>query len=477
MIEGHGGPHAQVDPPTLAEVLTAPWVSIWRPEEAGRRMALARGWAVLLSLLMASVVAVIGSAPITFWDRITEWHWLSQSPGIVKETHTLAEAWDDWVEYDFTQLPWAVFGTILYVALISVLGAFLVWPRVLFAGKLRPSLDLAGRAVTATSGAFIVLAAAMKVAGVLATDRMYELQLSGAAPWDGRARPDDVLAAVWTGLSWLCAPIWFVWAARAARGARGVLATLEKSPTCEGCGYALTHQSESGRCTECGTELEKSTDPALARPDTPWDRQPSLLSWLETTRLALFHPAKLYRLARVRGDDRRSGAFALLHYLVLAIAVFALNRFVPWRWYLETWTWEMPSVGALNAAAWVLSLAWLAHRMFGMIIMTVATKREWFPPGMQAGKLVDYQVVFLWPLVIVGVSWCLLIEIWPPWAWVAVGITGRPTGLDWIPQFVSSPVMAALLRQAFIWGPPLLLLVFWLRRYGLALRAVRWANF
>jgi hypothetical protein len=92
--------------------------------------------------------------------------------------------------------------------------------------------------------------------------------------------------------------------------------------------------------------------------------------------------------------------------------------------------------------------------------------------------IVDYQVAFIWPVMIVGAAWTLLFGNPLQWYFgTPVFAFGSYTTLDWVLTLLPSANFAAVVRGGLFWGPAVLFLVFWLRRYRLALRAVRWANF
>jgi hypothetical protein len=71
---------------------------------------------------------------------------------------------------------------------------------------------------------------------------------------------------------------------------------------CESCGYHLEGVAEAELCQECGKPVAESRPEW--RPGLPWQRLPSLGSYIATVWLYLTHPVRAYRLVRI--EPRRS---------------------------------------------------------------------------------------------------------------------------------------------------------------------------
>jgi DNA-directed RNA polymerase subunit RPC12/RpoP len=77
---------------------------------------------------------------------------------------------------------------------------------------------------------------------------------------------------------------------------------------CERCGHALVATDPGARCPECGVSVDESR-PEL-RPGVPWQRGPSLGSWLATIAAYVRSPFGIYRRVRIDSRSARSLLFA-----------------------------------------------------------------------------------------------------------------------------------------------------------------------
>lgn len=70
---------------------------------------------------------------------------------------------------------------------------------------------------------------------------------------------------------------------------------------CERCGYALEGIAHDSACPECGTPIAQSLP--QRRTGTPWQRAPGARALLATWWMALRHPNRTLRIARVRDGE------------------------------------------------------------------------------------------------------------------------------------------------------------------------------
>lgn len=73
--------------------------------------------------------------------------------------------------------------------------------------------------------------------------------------------------------------------------------TSEYILLCETCGYVLEGLPREGNCPECGRAIGSSLPEA--RPGTPWDRGPSLRTWLATGWMVVRSPRATFARARI----------------------------------------------------------------------------------------------------------------------------------------------------------------------------------
>lgn len=486
--------------PTITQVLTAPWFCFFRPLHAGYKLARAsrrQMWLVVATLWVAQIAVFVA-----VWTWAGQYEWKSN---YVAEYRPWGEVVRDWFADDGTPIRALAASQLLFMLFWYFLAGTLLLPRVHPGLEAWRSLGISGRAVVAAAGPAILIGAAFSVMNSC----QYRQEMEWARIEYDRgiqttttehpvilAYPNVPTHTLIAAIRWLSLPTLLLYMSFAARGARHVIQLPERAVICEDCGYELTHQSETGRCTECGTELIRSIDPQLARPGTRWEIRPSFVGWLNTSRLALFHPSKLYRATRARESDALSTAFSCIHYLLLGAFLFLIFRFAEWLPnYLKFFNlstqfqafeslsaWSTPNYRATMKTGAVLTALWACHRGLGFLMVLVASMFRWVTPGTRLAKLIDYQVVFLWVVLFIGGVWAKMMGL--------DSLNGiyevfAGSGRAAVSQFnlflifqlgISPPVAYLLVLGAFI-GPPILLILFWARRYVLAFRAVRRANF
>lgn len=141
---------------------------------------------------------------------------------------------------------------------------------------------------------------------------------------------------------------------------------------CENCGYMLNGLPASGRCPECGAEIDLSVSERFRQPP-PWeaigDPRPKWLRFFRTTSEIIFRPTRFYRTSTSRGQLEPALSFARIHWLISSILLGAA-AWAHWDWYERVenrytppaaWVqWVMLlilPVGAYLAIAWTIRLA------------------------------------------------------------------------------------------------------------------------
>lgn len=95
----------------------------------------------------------------------------------------------------------------------------------------------------------------------------------------------------------------------------------ESGLLCESCGYDIGGLNASGNCPECGRTVESSLPER--REGSPWQRRPSIRSWMHTNYLMLRQPRSVFDRMRMDG-----GSFLGLLAANLGLAGAMLA--VPW---------------------------------------------------------------------------------------------------------------------------------------------------
>lgn len=482
-------PH--VPKPTLTQALIAPWKSFFAPRAAGELTAHAGTTPFAINMLIGTFLFVTVELVIQVFARMRV---MQVPPTFISGTITRDMFYRDvtwyaaWKDVFLGEVPFwmpcigMATGWIAFVLLLSIVAL----PRAARAGKLRKSLEIALFAVTATIGPMVVFVLIRDLCAVLyqrwGLEWLYSYYVPGESLDAFRSVRAGLPLALLIAVRFTCAAAYLVLLNAAARGARSVLASDPLPLRCEFCGYELSHRSEHGRCSECGGDLAKSLDEPVSRPGSPWDRKRSIAAWVNTTCLALSHPSKLYRMIAVRGDDAASGYFSLIHYVLLGIVAaaycawdtmdqpnpftFLAGHFVPW----------------VSAIAWntvfILTILWLLHRVLGMVAIWLGARFSSLPIGARYAKLIDYQIVFLWVIVGIGIVW---MKFFNPFSgsWL-LPVPFKPkaaTLLDFIPLLIAPPSLAPYVQGLFVGGPLVLVLLFYVRRYVLMFRAIRYANY
>jgi hypothetical protein len=152
---------------------------------------------------------------------------------------------------------------------------------------------------------------------------------------------------------------------------------------CEGCGYTLNGLPTSGNCPECGKPIPESM--GEHRHLSPFEIEPSLKSFVSTTRSVLFHPTEFYRTPLVRAHTDEARRFSQIH-LTIATVLFALTTVGHAQFVFEVFAID---------SRWVIVLAVIGTPLI-LVLMLLLTKLATWLSAIEArywGMRLPYQVV------------------------------------------------------------------------------------
>lgn len=404
-----------------------------------------------VAIAAAAVFLVVLIAAIEFNSRA------SDSPsGILASIRHVWRQWHDPVgprpaETIFTL---TLFGLPLLAALVA--GLFL--PGVHRGGEPAASYGRAFRAVISGAGAFLVFLATTGgsiFAAVLISQHSDNWQ-NGVV--FGFLTAAACMAAV-------CTLLW--WVHRATHAVAGALPADPPPMRCESCGYDLAHVPANGLCPECAAPAVDSLDQALSRPGWPWQNASHQFDkWLHACLRVIFRPGAFYRRLRVRSDPSTPGAFSRWTYPIIGIGA-AL-------WFLASMSILEPQAGgpACGLSLVILFLAplagWFVHRFIGAAASAWAILRGITPDGRWLDRVMDFESAYLLTFCFANgaiINSFMFLEDW------VSRLLGRGAGLGryLIPGLPIEGDLLLFTNLALCLG--------WIRRYQVAIRGIRWANF
>ena len=242
---------------------------------------------------------------------------------------------------------------------------------------------------------------------------------------------------------------------------RGVRPSVPRSPTCEQCGYDLSHQPREGRCPECGQNVGHSVDAPQRQVAASWTGAPNTAARIETIAKLVVEPVAFYRRLPVWADDLASRRFCAWHYrwLGAATVVWMLAGLVIHRIF----EWE-PFVLSVLVGLFVGLASWGLHRIIGALQATWWLINGWLPDLYPLHRVIQLESAYLWVIWIVNAGMIAvfpLIDEMPYWQ-VLRDIVQNTFGIPLDPSLW-------LAANATLGGV-------WLWRYHVARLAVQWAN-
>ena len=435
-------------------ILTASYRYMLRPRLCGAVLATTPRTAIagfLLSLLL--IGAGIHTAILI--DLMWEADWWRNEINIL----SVEEAWRS-----LQMKPYApIWTTVLILGgcaaggfVVAVALSLLSMPHVHRSG---PAMASFGRSCCAAMGCIAplsVLVCLMGVAIGLCSNVVESTMMT---------EPGDILLAI---VPWIiatcvftciaCVPLLGLWIREAAIGARSPRPLPSEPPWCELCGYDLTHVSAGGRCTECGSPTDVSFGPAARRKGVAWERHMRPTTWARATVNILLRPRDFYEQVHMRSDERCALRFQTLSYLgtgaasaVLALTVACLDSPLDFDEFI-----------GIPAFSFVITVAggWLLHSTIGFVAALLSFYRPGRRPFAYISKIWQYESAYLWVVLVVGYTFVFSFTFFDDWLSQIVRAVGGRWFLE--PFIVLATIGACL--------------VYWLLRFGRAVRTARWAN-
>jgi hypothetical protein len=197
----------------------------------------------------------------------------------------------------------------------------------------------------------------------------------------------------------------------------------ETDVLCEDCGYMLNGLPESGRCPECGSEIELSVSQRF-RQTPPWEvighSSPKWLRFVVTTLEIIFHPKRFYRGSTSRGQVSPAKNFAQIHWITSSI-LFGLAGFLHWQTEkklqnLHTPDWTGPLV-LLGLPILIYLTTVLVIGLAARLTTWEAAYRGYRLPGNVVLRALYYHSAHLLPVALLlfatcGTTWLLY------WRWI-----------------------------------------------------------
>jgi hypothetical protein len=462
--------------PAFFEVLTAPWLNVFRPGRAGATMVAARRRDFVITYLTCLLLLAATFVLVALWDEVSIEVWLPPPtpPGTAPATspwaygHTefryrsMAEIWQRWHRGEYWWFGPAeviVLTTIVVGALGTAVLAWLYLFRVHRTGSVWASLCRSLRAVSPCLG--LVTIGVLLFGAYFALRKLDVISVQAPRFMGDSFEPFSIVASLCLGLWWL---------SRAIRAIEREDAGVDLPPMCEGCGYNLTYQSAEGRCTECGMEVTESLTAGHRRRGSPWMRRRGIGTWLATAWKVLWSPSEFYTALQLRTPGSTERNFSVGNYAFVwvmaggwGVVIFLLMGLKFDTLYEER---LLEQVFVAFTMGLIVALAsWAGQRIMAAIAATWWFMRKSLPDGRWAAKVIAYEAVFVWPFLIylglLAASFVLYED------WINQLFGRRPVRL---PVFVPAEALAVLVVIP-VYG------VLSLGRFRIAWRAIRWSNF
>lgn len=439
---------------------------IFRPTAFGKYIAVARLPKVWLCGIAAIFLIVGVVAVIVVLDHTANTRLVFDTKGsgvnVEEIRRTPREAW----QYLYGDHFMAGIGQI-FLWLPLAIGLFVIlsgWTHLIDAyrqGPVAHALGLALRVASVSLWPASFLTLICGVTGVL-LGRMWLafpdlVQFIGPPPWALVLMP---------GIP-ACGLVMASWTRRAIDGATSTISPIEKPPTCEGCGYDLSHRPTDGICPECGLSLDDSLLPQKRRPGIAWERQEGIDGWWKIVAEIVAAPRRIYGQLQLKSPVAAALRFARSQYVLIGAGaalwlIFVTVFLAPGR-PNPAEVLFVPMIGGL----WTAFIGWGLQRLLMALVFVDWMRRNALFDFGWARKVFYYESAYLW-------VFCLFNGLFATWM-IATNGNG-PT---------------SFLQQTFgirltLWGLPVepallftgngLLCCLWAWRYYTALVAIRWSN-
>jgi len=154
------------------------------------------------------------------------------------------------------------------------------------------------------------------------------------------------------------------------------LAPAENDILCEICGYTLNGLPLSGKCPECGSEIDLSVSPLLRAPPV-WEDITHYRSspgrFIRTTVAVIFRTSRFFRSLNARGEAGPARRFAQIHWMI-ASAMLGMAWWLHWDWYQrEIMQMARPAV-----------IRWMLAFLLPMLVYLAISTTEWLAARLTA---------------------------------------------------------------------------------------------
>lgn len=461
-------PDPQPTRPNLLRVLVAPWVGVVAPRRAAATLAAASLWLVLPAFALVALVGAGVFLGAVLWGSAFEWVELGDPNSPMGSRYApqpipVAQVWED-MHASGPVSPAELIGIGVFCGFhaLMLVAAWLFWPMVHVSGSVVDSLRRSVAAAAAGCGMFCLLLAG---AAWFTSWHVRVANLSSGSSLEKYLFPLQFTIVLLVPLSMI------VWLGRTSRAARGD-PPAAPPPRCEGCGYDLTHQPESGRCSECGYSVARSLTEGEHRPGVPWQSRDAgaLAAWFSTLIELLARPRAFYSRLRVRDREDDARRFARMNFVLLALC------FPPWLLFvmvspgselrdpdvLRNWF-----MGVIPGTLGVLLAAWCAHRSASALAGSGWMLRGLLLDGRWGAQVIAYES---------GTAWVFAL-------YNGLLVGSFVFAQTWISDLVFDNARTAIrafgmpLEPLAVLGGSLLIYGWTIYRFRIAIHAVRWNNF
>lgn len=449
-------------PGFIAKVF-APYRYMFWPRECGRVMASAP-WHATLGYFLG--IVFIGASVIVdvIVGQLVEhtWGFAGYEGGLVHRTPAEAFTSLGNPRMSATQFSLAAVGIVtVWVLVATLVFSWIILPIVHRSGSALRSFVLATRAAAGVVGLLTLLTLVIGIAMAL-IDNYRDVEIANRLATTSFVMLSEymligMVAVVILAVAWLGR-----WTRQAAIGARPP-GPLPIAPlACEACGYDLTHRSESGVCTECGTATNVSLDQGIRRTGVAWEREPMTATWVAANWDLLMRPRAFYLRLRMRTNEPRAFSFAFRNYLMFAvlsvISIASMVNVTQSSVSLDEMLAVLVFGGALSGVG-----AWLLHGLVGGLAAALTVSRQQSRPFAYISKVWQYESAYLWMLWIVGYVLAWSFALFDDWmTQLAEGLTGyRTVNVE--------ELVVPILVVVMLFG--------WIMRFRRAITATQWANF
>lgn len=371
---------------------------------------------------------------------------------------TVAEVWTDWhadAIDGWVGVPAQI--TLFVIALGALAIAGLAWLNLPFVHRGGSPLASYARSLRIAAGGLWPLSILTGVAGIVYVSYLHAHHRIGRTSY----YEPEFLVLWGVAISAILLILWF---------ARALAATVPEPPAtnppplCEGCGYDLRHQPESGRCPECGLAIAESLLESAGRPGHAGTA--SGLRYRMGIAQLFFWPSRFYRRIQLRSPASGLPSFVLGTYVSLGLgaavwaafsmALICVNHGGPPD---EMWFAVVTAIASVILIG--LAGLWLTHRTVAALVFTYWLTRRELPDYRWATRVIQYETVYLWV----------------PCTYLALLIMSVIKYELWISELLGlSPFFPAGEFGTILLGF-VGLTVLWIWRYQIAYRAIRWSNF